>query len=149
MDITATSVRAYLHDHIPLSRAMEVDVLVVEPHTVVLAAPLAPNINHRGTAFGGSVAALATLAGWTLLHVSLTARKIDARLVIMRSAIDYEAPINGRFEATASRDDELSWERFVDTFERRGRARISVTSLLTCAGAAVGRFVGEFVAIRH
>lgn len=143
------SVRAYLHEHIPLSQAMAVDVLVAEPRLVKLSAPLEPNINHRGTAFGGSVAALATLAGWSLLHVSLTALKIDARLVIMRSAIDYDAPIEGRFEATAAREDEAGWERFIATFTRRGRARLSVTSLLSFGGAPAGRFVGEFVVIRH
>lgn len=63
----------YLHDHIPLSKAMAVSVASVAPHEVVLRAPLAPNINHRDTVFGGSASAVAILAAWSLLNTRLTA----------------------------------------------------------------------------
>jgi thioesterase domain-containing protein len=52
----------YLHQHIPLSEAMQVSVVEVHPEHVVLSAPLAPNINHRETVFGGSASAVAILA---------------------------------------------------------------------------------------
>jgi len=39
----------YLHEHIPLSKAMAVFVVSVAQDAVVLGAPLAPNINHRET----------------------------------------------------------------------------------------------------
>ncbi len=35
---------------------------------VVLRAPLAPNANHKGTAFGGSLYSLAVLTGWAWAH---------------------------------------------------------------------------------
>ena len=61
----------YLHEHIPLSKAMGVSVLSVGEEAVTLRAPLAPNINHRETVFGGSASALAILAAWSLLHTRL------------------------------------------------------------------------------
>ena len=77
----------YLHQHIPLSKAMQVSVVEVLPAGVVLSAPLAPNINHRDTVFGGSASALAILAAWSLLHTRLSGEGIASRLVIQRNTM--------------------------------------------------------------
>lgn len=77
----------YLHDHIPLSKAMEVGAVRAQPDGVILGAPLAPNINHRDTLFGGSAPAVAILAAWSLLHIRLTAEGIASRLVIQRNTM--------------------------------------------------------------
>ena len=84
-----TAVERYLHDHIPLSAAMGARVLSAIPEGVVLQAPLEPNLNHRDTDFGGSVAAMAVLAGWTLVHIRLRAEGMEARTVIQRSDVTY------------------------------------------------------------
>lgn len=55
----------YLHDHIPLSKAMQITVERISPESVTLSAPLAPNINHRDTLFGGSASTAAILAAWS------------------------------------------------------------------------------------
>ena len=52
-----SAIERYLHEHIPLTTHMEVGVDRIDDTGVRLTAPLAPNINHRQTAFGGSVAA--------------------------------------------------------------------------------------------
>jgi thioesterase domain-containing protein len=69
--MSPATLQAYLHEHIPLTRALAVEVVEVGLQRVQLAAPLAPNRNHRQTAFGGSVASLAMLAGWSWLHARL------------------------------------------------------------------------------
>jgi thioesterase domain-containing protein len=137
----------YLHEHIPITRAMQVSVLEATPDATVLAAPLAPNINHRDTVFGGSAAALATLAAWTLLHARLTAAGLPSRLVIQRNTMDFDAPIPADFTARASLQDPANWERFVTTLRRKGRARIAVVATLHCRDKRVGRFEGDFVAV--
>jgi hypothetical protein len=40
--VTSSELQEYLHDHIPLSRAMQVAVVLVEEDSVVLSAPLRP-----------------------------------------------------------------------------------------------------------
>ncbi|HYL70102.1 MAG TPA: YiiD C-terminal domain-containing protein [Candidatus Dormibacteraeota bacterium] len=137
----------YLHEHIPLTRAMAVTVKSLEATGVLLAAPLAPNINHRDTVFGGSAAALAILAGWALLHVRLAAEGRPARLVIQRNTMEYVRPIAGDFTARAALVAEPHWSRFTNTLERRGRARVTVLALLEHAAEDVGHFSGEFVAL--
>lgn len=141
------NLEAYLHTHIPLSRAMGATVQDLSAGGVTLAAPLAPNLNHRGTVFGGSASSLAILAAWALVHTRLWAEGLDSRLVIQRNSMAYERPMDGPFEATASLARPESWSTFLRTLRRMGRARITVMSVLYCGGQATGRFEGDFVAL--
>ena len=51
------ALQAFLLAHVPLAGAMGVRVVEAGEAGVRLALPLAPNLNHHGTAFGGSVSA--------------------------------------------------------------------------------------------
>lgn len=136
----------YLHQHIPLSRAMAVSVAEASLQRVVLSAPLAPNINHRETVFGGSASAVAILAAWSMLHLKLSAQNLGSRLVIQRNTMDYELPIDGTFTAVAEAPAEQAWRAFVRMFERKGLGRIEQASALVYQGQTAGRLMGEFVA---
>ena len=84
----------------------------VSPLSVVLQAPLQPNINHHETVFGGSAASVALLAGWSLLHVRLRMQGLANRLVIQRHSMEHERPIHGPFTARAQLDESDRWEPF-------------------------------------
>ena len=144
--MTSEALRTYLHDHIPLSRAMAVEVLEASADHVLLEAPLAPNINMHGTMFGGSAATLALLAAWSVMHLKLEAEGITAQLVIHRTGTEYFLPIEGGARATA-RLDTAEWPAFLHTYDRRGRARLTVTAELLYNDQIAARLVGEFVAI--
>jgi thioesterase domain-containing protein len=137
----------YLYDHIPLSKAMQVEVVRIGADEVVVAAPLAPNINHRETVFGGSASAVAILAAWSLLHTRLASIGIGTRLVIQSNTMQYELPIGGRFTARAFIETAADWQQFTRMLSRKGRGRISVTSVLEYEGKQAGRLQGEFVAL--
>ncbi|MDP4074665.1 YiiD C-terminal domain-containing protein [Acidovorax sp. A1169] len=136
----------YLHQHIPLSSAMAVSVMEASIERVVLSAPLAPNINHRETVFGGSASAVAILAGWSMLHMKLSAQNLGSRLVIQRNTMEYGLPIDGTFTAVAEAPSEQAWRAFVRMFERKGLGRIEQASVLMYQGQPAGRLTGEFVA---
>lgn len=137
----------YLHEHIPLSKAMQVSIETASIDRVVLHAPLQPNINHRDTVFGGSASAVAILAAWTLLYVRLQDAGLHSRIVIQRNSMQYERPIPHDFEAIAMIEDAAVWRRFLSMLARKQRARISVTARLFCRGMQVGEMVGDFVAL--
>src|ERR1700722_283011 len=140
-------VERYLHQYIPLSAAMGVQVRTATVGHVKLAAPLAPNVNHTDTVFGGSAAALATLSAWTLLHLRLEEAQLNARLVIQRSRMEYEKPIPGDFEAVCDFGDDAAWDRFRTTLSRHGRARLTLSSHLVHRTNRVASFEGDFVAL--
>lgn len=145
--MTASELQEYLHEHIPLSTAMQVAVERLDDDTVVLSAPLAPNINHRDTVFGGSASAVAILAGWSLLHTRLGSAGMSRRLVIQRQTMQFDLPIEGAFTARSFISPPTAWEKFLHSLARKGRARIVVSSVLECGGTTVARLEGTFVAL--
>jgi thioesterase domain-containing protein len=147
--MTSAVLEEYLHTHIPLSRAMSVAVVDIADDWVTLQAPLAPNINHRETVFGGSASALAILAAWSLLHTRLHRLGIHSRLVIQRNTMEYNLPIDGIFIAESKLTRPDAWDRFVRTLKRRGRARLAVDAVLKYDARVAGHFHGEFVALGH
>src|ERR1022692_3820852 len=72
----------FLHTQIPLTRAIGIDITGWDGTTVTLVAPLAPNQNHADTAFGGSIASIAILAGYSLLYILLAERQISSRILV-------------------------------------------------------------------
>ncbi|MCE7795492.1 thioesterase domain-containing protein [Sphingobium sufflavum] len=136
----------YLHRQIPLSAAMRVDVLSGTAQSVVLSAPLEPNINHKSTVFGGSASAVAILSAWSVLHLRLVEAGLACEVVIQSNAMDYERPILGRFTATSSLVEEGDWPPFLKMLRRKRLARIEVQSTLTYGNAVAGRLKGRFVA---
>ena len=145
--MTQQALQEYFHNHIPLSKAMAVEVEAATPQVVRLAAPLAPNTNHHGTVFGGSASAVAVLSSWGLLHVALVDANIKADLVVQKSSMNYELPITGKFTSESVAPVPEKWQRFLATLLKFKRARISMRSILNCDGKKVGEFEGDFVAI--
>lgn len=145
--MNARDVERYLHDNIPLSVAMGVRVRAATPERMELAAPLAPNLNHHETLFGGSASAVAILSAWALVHARLQRSNVAANLVIQRSTVSYEEPVRGDFTAVCELNDETRWRRFLAMLERRSRARITMHAGIWYAGRRAVSFEGDFVAL--
>ena len=141
-------IECYLHENIPLSKSMHVSVRTINDSLVCLAAPLQPNINHRGTVFGGSVSALAMIAGWTLIHVRLLAVAHKTQLVIRRNSLEYLAPLSGDFEAIATPSADCEWDEFLTALESQGKGYMNVTASVECNGESAAHFKGEYIALR-
>ncbi|MDB5972927.1 MAG: hypothetical protein JWQ90_5377 [Hydrocarboniphaga sp.] len=136
--MTPDELTAFLRHSIPVLNAIDIQVRECSPQRVVIAAPLAANHNHHQTAFGGSLALMSILSGWSLMHVALSAEQLDARLVVQRSECQFDRPVNGDLVSEAQRPDAEIWSRFIDTLRSRGKARIDLqTRVITAAGDAV------------
>jgi thioesterase domain-containing protein len=137
---------AYLYEHIPLSKHLGVRVEHAGLDSVRLLAPLEPNLNHRQTGFGGSICAVAILAGWSLLWYRLHDRAAGSNIVIQRNSVDYITPVTADFTATCVTPSAAHWKRFEDAFEQRGRGRIDLDVEVHVADKLTARFAGRFVA---
>jgi thioesterase domain-containing protein len=144
--VNAVELTTYLHDVIPLSAAMGATVIEVAHGRVVIGAPLEPNRNHRGTVFGGSLSTLAVLAGFSVVLLGLREKGLPHRVVIQRNEYDYLLPADGPFEAVAT-IEARRWRRFVETLERRDRARITIDADVSDSTGLVGRLKGVFAAL--
>lgn len=136
----------YLHEKIPLTRAMGVRVTRFDDEKLVITAPLAANHNHLGTAFGGSLGAIATLAGYALLWLELDDR--DSHIVIKSSSVQYRHPVTGDIRAVCKRLDQTQLEAFRTKFARTGKAGIELAVTIEENNRVCVDFQGLFVAIR-
>ena len=142
---SAAEIERFLREQIPLTRAMGVRVESFGVDGLVLAAPLEPNHNHLGTAFGGSLAALATLAGYALVWLELGDR--GSHVVIRDSTIRYLRPVRGELRAVCSRPDATAIEEFKARFSLEGKARITFGVVVVDSGEPAVEFEGTFVAL--
>jgi thioesterase domain-containing protein len=130
----------------PITRAMGVRVEDYDGRRLVLTAPLRENVNHLGTAFGGSLNSLAVLSGYGLLWLEL--RDTECHLVIRDSSISYDRPVRGDLRAVCVRPAEEAMETFKRQFRQKGRARITLEATIEDEGVTAVRFRGTFVAMR-
>lgn len=144
-----TVLEAKLWEQIPLCEAMGVKLEAASTDHVLLFAPIKPNINHKKTAFGGSLHALATIACWSLLQNKLLEEcSVPFQIVIARSKVDYLAPVTEDFSAECRFNDSVEWAKFMRAFERRGKARLPMNAIITEAGRLCVDYHGTFVAIK-
>ncbi|WP_411383613.1 YiiD C-terminal domain-containing protein [Pseudomonas sp. L7] len=140
--------QAVLHSDIPLTREMGMQVIDWREQCLRLQLPLAPNVNHKSTMFGGSLYCAAVLVGWGWLHLRLRELGIDdGHIVIHEGQISYPLPVTGTAVARCPAPDEKAWERFLTMYQRRGRARLTLETMVSNAGSeeAAVRFSGQYV----
>lgn len=128
--------------------AMGVSVVAYDGACLQLSAPLARNLNDKGSAFGGSLTSLKTLAAWGLVTLRLREAGQAAEVYVADSQVRYCAPLYGDLHADARLAEGADWDAFLAQFVRRGRARLALTSCVhDAAGTAVSTLDARFAAL--
>ncbi|MFC3607691.1 YiiD C-terminal domain-containing protein [Stutzerimonas tarimensis] len=143
----AQQLQTLLHRDIPLTRAMDLQVVAWQAGELRLRLPLAGNTNHTASMFGGSLYSAAVLAGWGWLLLRQWEAGIDdGHIVIQEGSIEYPLPVSGDAVAVCAAPTDERWQRFEKTYRRRGRARLQLeTRILDTEGAEAVRFRGSYV----
>lgn len=118
-------VRHKLGNGVPLIGHMQLDVAGWQPGQVIVEAPLTPNLNTHGTAFGGSLYCVASMAGWALTHLTLMDAGFMPSVWIVKGEINYLRPVRGALRATATLSADAR-EAFVGQFRARGKGKVVV-----------------------
>jgi thioesterase domain-containing protein len=137
---------AFFHEKIPITRTMGIRVEAYDGLQLMLTAPLAANHNHLGTAFGGSLATVATLAGYGLVWLELGDR--TAHVVIRESVIAYRRPVRGEIRAICRRPAEALLTAFKARFAQKGKARLRLEVTIEEEGLVAVEFSGIFFALK-
>ena len=140
-------ITAVLHKDLPLTRAMGVQLTCWDGATVSLTAPLEPNHNHTATAFGGSIASLSILAGYTALYLLLRDRDVRAHILIQKSAIEFLRPIDTDLTASATLPRPETLNPFLQGLQQKRRGRVTLESRVLAKDALSATHTGLYVAI--
>jgi thioesterase domain-containing protein len=150
LDAAAAALERDILDKIVLARAMAVSVTAYDGESLTMAAGLAPNVNDKGCAFGGSLVSLMTLAGWGLVKLALDRQGRDCDIYVQDSDVRYLAPVWNDFEAVARLVDRESFAAMAEALTARGRARTRVRCVVPLPdGMAAATLEARFVAIER
>ena len=144
----ARRLERYMHAHIPLVAQMQVTVVGFDAQGLRLTAPLAPNINHERTAFGGSLASLMTLACWGYLWLKLEGEP-RLHIVVNEAKSSYLKPVTAELDTLCLSPAAAELEKFRTTLARRGKARIELSAEVHQGDVIAARYLGSFVVYRE
>jgi thioesterase domain-containing protein len=142
--MTEFDAEEYFHQQIPITRAMGVRVVEHNENEFVVEAPVTLNSNHLGTAFGGSINAVATLAAYGFVWLGLRDRAVH--VVVAESSIRFVRPVRETIRAICPRPDSNEWAAFQTQFAAKGKARLTLRVKVVEAGQTAAEFEGIFVA---
>ena len=134
----------FLHEQIPITRAMGLRVAGCDAEGFAVEAPVALNSNHLRTAFGGSINAVATLAGYGFLWLELN--EAAAHVVVAESSIRFLRPIRERIYGVCLPPSAGKLSEFRAQFAQKKKARITLRVHVMEAGQKAAEFEGSFVA---
>jgi thioesterase domain-containing protein len=134
------------HD-IPITREIGIRVAHYDGEQLALSAPIERNINHKSTAFAGSLNSVVTLAGWGMIWLLLKELDLAATIVIQDSASHYRRPVTRDFTAICSRPGAEQVELFARMLREKGRARLELQVTIHERDVLVMSFHGRYVAL--
>ena len=134
-----------LREKIPLVKALKAEVKEVDPSCVKLWAPLAPNHNHMGSAFGGSISALLILGGYTWLYHFMMSEGHEVHVILKSCEIDYRFPVEEDLTIVARAPKAQEIEKFLTSFKRKKIGKIEIESEIRIGGKVAALLRGKYV----
>jgi thioesterase domain-containing protein len=150
--VKVPALELFLHEMIPLAKAMGVGVEVSDEKALVLTAPKEQNKNSLNTAFGGSLVSLATLAGygvvWELMKHETKTEKPVWHIVVKESRAAYRRPVIGDLRAICERPAQAAIAEFKDALQRYGKAKLKLRAAIVENGNVAVDVQAAFVVSR-
>lgn len=134
-----------LHQQIPLSQFMQVEVIQADDKCIGLECALLPNHNHLGTAFGGSLTCLMILAAYCQIFRIINQ---TGHVVIKSSSTEFLLPVEEKLHAICAAPEVEAVSQFLKVYNKKGRARLTLESQIVLADGRIAcRMKSEFVGI--
>ncbi|MEM1081454.1 MAG: YiiD C-terminal domain-containing protein, partial [Pseudomonadota bacterium] len=130
---------------IPLGHAMQLTLARLDEVGIALAAPLAPNVNDKGTAFGGALMSMMTLAGWSLPRLVLRRQDLKAELVIGRCEVRFLTPVSDDFQALCSWPEADLIQAFIERLIETGKGKLELNPRIEINGQVAAQLQARYV----
>ncbi|GAB3680776.1 YiiD C-terminal domain-containing protein [Salinisphaera aquimarina] len=148
MTASLARLQAQVGDGIPLAQAAQITLALADDGRIRADAPFDANRNMHGSAFGGSLYIVALVCGFAQSNWLLNVAGLDADIVVQNARTWYNRPVHGPLSARIIQRDPADEQRYIDTFQRRQRARIDLTVVIDDAAHTPAAFelTARFVA---
>lgn len=145
----ATLLNQYIHNNIPISKALGAMITTASQDKVIVSAPFINNINHKSTVFGGSLHAVLTLSCWALLYTNCIDYLDLIDIVIVKSDIRYLKPVTQDFSAVCEKPAPDEWAKFEKFLYRKGKGRLEIKAFIEQDNEVAVEYVGVFAVIKR
>lgn len=140
---------AFLYEQIPLTAAMQLQTDIFSKEQIQLSVPLAPNKNDKNTGFGGSIACLLTVCGWSMMYANFYKAFPYAKIVVQKSELRYLAPITDDFYAICQCTDLAAKESVCNHLQTKGKGKLSLHIDCYCKDLLAATLEGTYYIIQE
>lgn len=149
LSLTKEEAQDYIHTRIPITKAMGFEVERLTTDEVSMTAPIAANVNHLKSAFGGSVDSLFLTVGWTYIRLLIDHIEPTPVIIGNKGATTFQRPITDDFRARIEIPSSRTIKDFLKVFDREGKARISLNAIIEDQGKTYATFEGNYVVVKR
>ena len=143
--MNAQALQDKLHSEIPMSKYMQVKVVRANQEEIELECDLAPNHNHVGTAFGGSLATLMVLAAYCQLFEIINE---TGHVLLKNTSMNFIYPVEEKLRAVCKAPALDQVQKFQEAYAKKGKARLELSSQIVLADGRIAcQMTGEFVGV--
>ncbi len=143
MDAICAELQSTWHTDIPITAAMGAAIDAYASDELIVRAALTPNINVHGTAFAGSLYAIAALTGWGMAWLKLRESGIDAHIVLAEGRIEYLRAVAEDIVCRCRFEPESHGPKLA-ALERSSRTMLRLHCIIDAGGGSAVRFEGLY-----
>ncbi|MCT7908637.1 thioesterase domain-containing protein [Arcobacter lacus] len=135
-----------LHNEIPLTKFMDLEITKYDEKELITTAPLDKNINDKGTAFGGSLATLTIISGWSICWLISQELNIDSKnIVVIKNEHSYRKPVTKELICHTYKPTKDEIENLKNKLLLKKSASIKINSQIIEDGEICVDFIGYYV----
>ncbi|MBZ9557352.1 MULTISPECIES: YiiD C-terminal domain-containing protein [unclassified Modicisalibacter] len=139
--------QAWLEQAIPLVGHLGLQSMAWEDDALVWQLRLAPNLNDKGSGFGGSLAAQATLIGWTWTTLWLRARGRRQDVVVAHASQRYLAPVTADYRLICRPQTAQGASDLQASLRERGKGRLALAQQLYVGDTLCFQAEGDYAVL--
>lgn len=135
-----------LHNEIPLTKFMDLKITKYDEKELITIAPLNKNINDKGTAFGGSLATLTIISGWSICWLISKELEINSEnIVVIKNEHSYRKPVTKELICHTKRPTKDEIKNLKNKLLLKKSASIKISSQIIEDGEICVDFTGYYV----
>jgi thioesterase domain-containing protein len=138
---------AWLNDAIPMVEQLGIREMHRDGERLTWALDLRPNLNDKGTGFGGALTAQTTLLGWCWTTLWLRRHSLARDVVVAEASQRFLAPVTGDYRLECEPEADNGPERLAEQLAERGRGRIALVQRLRCGDTLCLEARGDYAVL--
>ncbi len=138
----------YIETNIPITKIMGMKITELNRESVCIAMQHSPNVNHQGSAFGGSIDSLFYVTCWAYVQLLIEDFDPHPRIVGRRGKSTFSKPIKSDFEAKVLIPEVEIVNQFLADLSDKGKGRLTAKAVVEYKGEIAAEFEGEFVVLK-